>query len=70
MIEEFIKDKIKKSGYRQCYIAEKSGMNEKKLSDIINGRSKLYFEDFINISKALKVEPYIFLKEYSEKQGL
>lgn len=56
-----LKQYIKDNGLKYSYVAEKSGINNKKLSRIINGHSKLTVEEFELIcEKGLSVNPSIF----------
>jgi transcriptional regulator with XRE-family HTH domain len=56
-ITENIREIIRKSGLKQCVVAERSGFNEKEFSNILNGRKQLRAEHIPQIANALGVTP-------------
>lgn len=62
-----LKKYIKENGLKYGFVAEKSGIDPKKFSRIINGKTKLTVEELESIcDKGLSVSPSIFLNEHSQ----
>lgn len=53
---EQIKDRIKDRKTNQTLIAEKLGITRKHLSSILNGHSRIYLEDAIELLRILEIE--------------
>ncbi len=51
---------ISEKGLKQAYVAEKSGLTADNLSKILNGNRRLTAEEFLNICKALSLDPKEF----------
>jgi transcriptional regulator with XRE-family HTH domain len=63
-----LKNYIKDNGLKFGFVAEKSGIDPKKFSRLINGHQKLTVDEYENIcKKGLAVDPSFFLKETSRK---
>ena len=59
---EKLKNYIKDNGLKYGFVAEKSGIDPKKFSRIINGQTKLTVEELEIICKrGLSVSPSLFL---------
>jgi transcriptional regulator with XRE-family HTH domain len=52
-----IKEIIKSSGFKQKAIADRAGYDQKKFSDMLNGRKIITAADIIPIAEALGVQP-------------
>jgi len=52
-----VKKYISKSGLKQKFFAEKIGMTERQLSDIINGRKIIDSSMILTLCEALEVSP-------------
>ena len=48
---------INSKGLKQKAVAERMGITDKKLSEMLNGRKKIYFEDIQKFCSALNVTP-------------
>ncbi|MDP4106957.1 MAG: helix-turn-helix transcriptional regulator [Bacillota bacterium] len=60
---EKLKRYMDENGLKYSFVADKAGINVKKFSRIINGRTKLTVDDLEKIcEKGLSVKPTIFLK--------
>ena len=70
-MNEFIsktKKLIKEKGIKQRYLAQKMGISERKLSDILNGRKKIDIEIILLFCNALKIEPNELIYYESKEQ--
>lgn len=59
-MNEFIsktKKLIEEKGIKQKYLAQKMGISERKLSDILNGRKKIDIEIILLFCNTLKIQP-------------
>lgn len=56
-ITDTIKSIIKDKGFKQRYIAEKTGIGEQRLSDMLHGRRRILATDIILLCKVLEVTP-------------
>lgn len=54
---ERLKLYIKKNGYKQCAIAEKSGFTENQFSQILNDRRSISADDLEIICNAMNASP-------------
>lgn len=60
--KEKLKSFISTHGIKQKFISEKTGIEEGKLSKILNGKRKCTADEFIRICSALNVKPEIFIE--------
>lgn len=60
-INENIKKYLEEHGIKQTFLANKSGIHIKKINSIIANNRKVSAEELGKISKALDVDPNIFL---------
>lgn len=65
MLAESINRYLKDKGIKQSWLAEKVGLPVTTLNGIINGKTQLKADLFIQICRALEVPPETF----SEKSG-
>ena len=54
---EAVRSTIKNKGIKNKFVAEKIGISERKLSDILNGRKTIDVDIVCSIIKALGVSP-------------
>lgn len=52
-----MKAAIRRSGYKDKFVAEKMGIEPRKLSDILNGRKIIDEKIILSFCNALNVEP-------------
>lgn len=62
-INERIRAYIQSKGWKQSYIAEKSGITANKLSSILNGKRKISAMEYLDLCEALEVDPRKFEAE-------
>ncbi len=55
IIRQFFVDKIKNSGLKQSYVAEKANINPDILSRMLNGTRKIQADEFFVLCRALNV---------------
>lgn len=55
--EKWIAAKIRESGLKIYFVAEKAGMDAKNLSATLNSRRKFKVEEFLSVCKALGLDP-------------
>ena len=53
IIRQFFVDKIKNSGLKQSYVAEKANINPDLLSRMLNGTRKIQADEFFVLCRAL-----------------
>lgn len=58
-----IADEIQKRGFKQAAIAEKAGLTEQQLSDIICKRRKLDANEMFALCKAMGIMPNVLFKK-------
>ena len=56
-ITDTIKSIIKDKGFTQRFISEKTGIDEQRLSDMLNGRRRILATDIILLCEVLEVLP-------------
>lgn len=56
-ITDTIKSIINDKGFKQRYIAEKTGIDEQRLSDMLHGRRRILATDIILLCEVLEVTP-------------
>lgn len=62
-----LRNYIEQNGLRLNFIAEKSGIQEKKFYRLINGKQTMSVEEYEQICKGLSVDPgYFFRKKFLE----
>lgn len=61
-INEKIKKYLEEHGIKQSFLVEKTGMSNWTISNILNEKRKLTAPELREISKALNVDPNIFLE--------
>lgn len=61
-VNERIKIYLLEHGIKQNFIVEKTGMNKNIVSNLLNGKRKITADELSKISRALGVEPNIFLE--------
>ena len=67
---EFIRDYRKSKGISQTHIAEVTGIDNKRISNIENGRVEMRAEEFILIcEKGLGVNPSFFSNQFLETKN-
>lgn len=59
-INERIRAYIKSKGWKQSYIAEKSGITANQLSCILNGKRRISATEYFDLCEAMGVNPKIF----------
>ena len=64
--EKWLADKIKQSGLKICFIAEKIGMDAKVLSAVINFHRKVKADEFLEICDVIGIDPTSYI---AEKKG-
>ena len=52
-----VKNAIEDLGYKQVSVAEKIGMSEQQISDIVNKRRKLDANEMIDLCNAMNITP-------------
>lgn len=62
MLGTLIKDYIQANGLKQSFVAEKSGLTDKVISDICNDKRSIDCIEYYKICKALGVPLEFFLK--------
>lgn len=53
MVYEHVRAAIDDSGIKRCFLADKIGLTEPKLSATLNGKRKMSVDEFLAISKVL-----------------
>lgn len=61
--EKWLADKIKQSGLKVCFIADKVGMNAKVLSAVINFHRKVKADEFLEICDVISANPLDYLAD-------
>lgn len=62
-IQERVREYIETNGLKFIFVAEKSGISEKRFYRLINGESKMTADEFEQIcKKGLTMDPSFFLK--------
>lgn len=61
-INEKIKKYLEEHGIKQAFLVENTGIPHWIISNIINGKRRISADELGKISKALDVDPNIFLK--------
>lgn len=61
--EKWIAAKIKESGLKIYFVAEKAKIDPKVLSAIINSRRKFKVEEFLDVCDVLGINPVAYEKE-------
>lgn len=56
-VRDYIKPAIEKSGTLQRMVAEKSGLTQQQLSDVMAKRRRLDANEFINLCVAINLTP-------------
>ncbi len=56
-VRECLKNAIEDLGYKQVSVAEKIGMSEQQISDIVNKRRKLDANEMIDLCNAMNITP-------------
>ena len=56
-ITDTIKSIIEDKGFKQRFISEKTGIDEQRLSDMLNGRRRILATDIILLCEVLEVLP-------------
>lgn len=56
-VRDCIKPAIEKTGLKQSAIAERMGLTQQQLCDVINKRRKLEANEFINLCDVLGITP-------------
>lgn len=62
-VRDGIADEIQKRGFKQSAIAEKAGLTEQQLSDIICKRRKLDANEMFSLCKAMGIMPNVLFKK-------
>lgn len=69
-LHELIRDYRKSKGISQVHIAEVTGIDNKRISNIETGRVELKAEEFILIcEKGLKISPSFFSNQFLETKN-
>lgn len=55
IIRQFFVDKIRNSGLKQSYVAEKANLNPDLLSRMLNGKRKIQADEFFTLCRVLSV---------------
>ena len=63
--EKWIAAKIKESGLKIYFVAEKAGIDNKNLSATLNGRRRFKVEEFLDVCDVLGIDP----TEYEKEKG-
>lgn len=50
-----IADMIGKSGYKKKYVAERMGMTQQQLCDVLGGRRKLLADEYVKFCELFKI---------------
>lgn len=58
---------IKANGISQRFISKSIGLDEKSLSSILNNRRELRADEFMDICKAIRVNPNEFVEQIKEE---
>jgi len=64
--EKWIAAKIKESGLKIYFVAEKAGIDNKNLSATLNGRRRFKVEEFLSVCRALSLDPTAYTREKGE----
>lgn len=67
-VRDCLKKAIEYSGLKQMAIAERAGLTDQMLSDIVNKRRKLDANEFITVCKIINTTPNEILAFGVEKQ--
>ena len=57
-LEQWLSDRIKEKGIKQRFIAEKTGINEQKISFSLTGKRNLLAEELIAICIIADIDPF------------
>ena len=68
-IPERIKQYLKEHGIKQGYLANKSNINEKTLSALLQSRIKMSIDRYLAICQALDVPESYFFKNQVQESG-
>ena len=60
------KEYLAKKGYKQKFIAQKVGVNEATLSDVLNGKRKCSLEMYVNLCSVLALPFGKFIKQQTK----
>ncbi len=55
--EEWIAEKIRESGLKICFVAEKAGIDPKVMSAILNSRRRFKVEEYLDVCDAIGISP-------------
>ena len=66
MIHDVIRDYIKSNGIKQTFIAEKLGVSDRAVTDMLNGNRKITVEEYYLLCKALRVPITYFFDKILE----
>lgn len=56
-VRDCVKPAIEKTGLKQSVVAERMGLTQQQLCDVINKRRKLEANEFINLCAVLEISP-------------
>ncbi len=59
-IVEKLNEYVNQNGITQIYIAQKTGLDEDTVSDMLNGNRRMLADEFLLICVALNIDPNIF----------
>lgn len=65
MVKQSIANYIKKSGIKQKFICEKTGMSQQALCSLLKGKRNLEIDEYICLCDALGVDYTLFMKKTS-----
>ena len=66
-VYEKIRDYMTKTGISEAVLAERTGIPESRMSELMNGTRILYADDLKKICLALNVSPEAFMGEEGQK---
>lgn len=62
-VSEKLKQFLEENGITQSFVSEKTGIAASTLSEIFNGKRKLYIERLVAICRAIGQNPSLFIDE-------
>lgn len=63
MVVDKLRHYIDENGLRLRFVAEKSGIQEKKFYRLLNGKQQMTVDEYEQICKGLSVDPAYFFKQ-------
>lgn len=68
-IVEKLNEYVIENDIKQIYIAQKTGLDENAVSDMLNGNRRLLADEFLLICTSLDIDPNIFRNKSAYCEG-